>query len=87
MALFSSALLLSTVLSVVSGHMEITNPLPLRSKYDSRTPEGLKDYSMTSPLAADGSNYACKGYATPSAIANGWTTGTLTAGQSVRPRR
>lgn len=58
---FAALLLLLPLFCGVHGHMEITQPLPLRSKFDPRTPENLRDYSMTSPLAGDGSNYACKG--------------------------
>ncbi|KAK5998000.1 hypothetical protein PT974_00369 [Cladobotryum mycophilum] len=44
------------------GHMEMKSPPPLRSKFNPNTPESLKDYSMTSPLAASGSDFPCKGY-------------------------
>lgn len=42
--------------------MEMSWPYPLRSKFNPDTPEGMIDYSMTSPLEASGSNYPCKGY-------------------------
>ncbi|KAI9754684.1 MAG: hypothetical protein M4579_004589 [Chaenotheca gracillima] len=52
----------SALLTVVNAHVEMTWPYPIRSKYDPETPSNLIDYSMTSPLLADGSNYPCKGY-------------------------
>ncbi|KAH8703317.1 putative endoglucanase [Talaromyces proteolyticus] len=51
-------------IGVASAHMELDWPYPLRSKFDPNTPENLIDYSMTSPLDADGSNFPCKGYNT-----------------------
>lgn len=41
-------------IGVASAHMELNWPYPLRSKYDPNTPQDLIDYSMTSPLNADG---------------------------------
>ena len=46
----------------VSGHMEMSWPYPLRSKYNPANSYNIIDYSMTSPLDADGSNFPCKGY-------------------------
>jgi len=46
----------------VTAHLELTSPFPLHSKYNPNVPEASKDYSMTSPLATDGSQYPCKGY-------------------------
>jgi len=43
-------------------HMEISWPYPLRSKFNPATQQNDIDYSMTSPLNADGSNFPCKGY-------------------------
>ncbi|KAI9718636.1 MAG: hypothetical protein M1828_006644 [Chrysothrix sp. TS-e1954] len=60
--------LLSTVLALAGstlGHMEMQQPYALRSKYNPANKGGGGndvDYSMTSPLEADGSNYPCKGY-------------------------
>ena len=58
----SSMVLLVAFASLVSAHMEMTDPAPLRSKYNPNTDSNLIDYSMTSPLISDGSNYPCKGY-------------------------
>lgn len=46
-----------------SAHMELLWPPALRSKYNSLTPETSIDYSMNSPLIADGT-YPCKGFLT-----------------------
>ncbi|KAL2759524.1 hypothetical protein ACRALDRAFT_1060424 [Sodiomyces alcalophilus JCM 7366] len=45
---------------LVSSHMEISWPPPLRSKYNPFA-GGDIDYSMTSPLSASGSDFPCKG--------------------------
>ncbi|KAG5459956.1 MAG: hypothetical protein BJ554DRAFT_8061 [Olpidium bornovanus] len=42
--------------------MEMQSPAPRRSKYNPFTPPADVDWSMTSPLLADGSNFPCKGY-------------------------
>ncbi|KAL7909489.1 hypothetical protein GGI35DRAFT_384403 [Trichoderma velutinum] len=47
--------------AVVSGHMEMKNPPPFRSKYNPNSGSDI-DYSMTSPLSASGSDFPCKGY-------------------------
>ncbi|KAF2766141.1 hypothetical protein EJ03DRAFT_278771, partial [Teratosphaeria nubilosa] len=44
------------------AHMEMSWPYPFRSKYNPANDYSDIDYSMTSPLLADGSNYPCKGY-------------------------
>jgi len=44
------------------AHMEMSWPYPYRSKYDPKSNFATIDYSMTSPLAASGSNFPCKGY-------------------------
>jgi len=45
---------------LVHAHMEMMDPPALESKYNKHAVN--VDYSMTSPLIADGSNYPCKGY-------------------------
>jgi hypothetical protein len=40
--------------------MQLTQPLPINSKFDSLNAN--PDYSMTAPLNGDGSNFPCKGY-------------------------
>ena len=54
--------LLAAFAGLASAHIEMASPPPLRSKSNPNTPENLIDYSMTSPLISDGSNYPCKGY-------------------------
>lgn len=52
-----------TVLSVSGfaiAHMEMKNPPPLRSKFNKFTTNA--DYDMTSPMAANGANFPCKGH-------------------------
>jgi hypothetical protein len=58
--------------------MQMSSPYPINSPLNPATPEILKDYSYTSPLLPDGSNYPCKGYQTQSTSYN--TTATYTAG-------
>lgn len=77
-----TALCLATPL-LVSAHIEMVFPLPIRSKFDPQTIEANKDYSMTAPLFADGSNYPCKGYNTAAAIGSLSSTATLKAGSSL----
>ncbi|CAD0100491.1 unnamed protein product [Aureobasidium mustum] len=60
-----SVLVTGALLSLASqalGHMEMSWPYPLRSKYNPANSYNIIDYSMTSPLVADGSNFPCKGY-------------------------
>ncbi|KAL6881328.1 hypothetical protein J3F83DRAFT_50026 [Trichoderma novae-zelandiae] len=56
---FTSILALA---AMAQAHMEVSWPPVFRSKFNPRVPGALIDYSMTSPLNADGSNYPCKGY-------------------------
>src|SRR5271170_8136087 len=60
------------------AHMQMSNPYPINSPLNPATPEYLKDYSYTSPLLADGSNFPCKGYQLQSTSYN--TTATYSAG-------
>ena len=46
--------------ALATAHMEISQPAPLRSKFNDFTTD--VDYSMTSPLSQEGSNFPCKGY-------------------------
>ena len=65
------------LLSFVQAHVEMKNPIPFRSKF--LTPNGPNtDFSMTSPLNPDGSNFPCKGYQNDDLA----PTATLTAGGS-----
>ncbi|QUC23488.1 uncharacterized protein UV8b_07729 [Ustilaginoidea virens] len=57
----SSMLLLAALLAgLASAHMQMAYPPPLRSKHNPHS--AAVDYSMSSPLLADGSNFPCKGY-------------------------
>ncbi|KAK9894041.1 lytic polysaccharide monooxygenase [Cystobasidium minutum MCA 4210] len=53
----------------VNAHIEMISPPSLRSKSNTQYSQGsqemqnLIDYTNTAPLAFDGSNFACKGYA------------------------
>lgn len=48
--------------SSATAHMQMSEPLPIRSPLN-KDSKGKKDYSYTSPLSTDGSDYPCKGYA------------------------
>jgi hypothetical protein len=63
--------------TLVRGHVEMKNPLPFRSTFLVPQPANA-DFSMTSPLNADGSNFPCKGYQNDSLA----PTATLVAGSS-----
>lgn len=54
--------LLAALMGTATAHMEMRFPPPLNSKYNPHTDPSSIDYSMTSPLAQDGSDYPCKGY-------------------------
>ena len=65
MSRFLQSLIIASSLSrqiCTQAHMQIAYPYPLRSPLDPSVPVALKDYSMTSPLLADGSNFPCKQY-------------------------
>ncbi|KAJ2978967.1 hypothetical protein NQ176_g3529 [Zarea fungicola] len=51
---------LLAVLGVSHGHMQMSWPPALRSKFNPHTTD--IDYDMTAPLHADGSDFPCKGY-------------------------
>ncbi|KAF5989751.1 hypothetical protein FBULB1_596 [Fusarium bulbicola] len=63
------------------AHMEMTYPPPFKSKYNPYAGQDI-DYSMTSPLNADGSNFPCKGYNSLYGTAAGAPTATWQAGKS-----
>lgn len=63
------------------AHIQMTKPQPLKSTFNSYfASSGDVDYSMTSPLLPDGSDFPCKGYL-PSAAGSPAVT-TLKAGES-----
>ncbi|WVR09467.1 hypothetical protein IAU60_006534 [Kwoniella sp. DSM 27419] len=55
--------LLTSLLAAGSAmaHCQLAWPFPLHSPLNPKTPEAIKDYSMTSPLITSGT-YPCKGY-------------------------
>jgi hypothetical protein len=65
------------LLSFVHAHVEMKSPVPFRSKFLVPQPADA-DFSMTSPLNADGSNFPCKLYHHDDLA----TQATLTAGSS-----
>lgn len=73
---------LAAVASLVvpaNAHMEMSYPPPFRSKSNPHATE--IEYSMTSPLNADGSNYPCKGFLSDLNTPGGAVTAEWTAGQ------
>lgn len=58
--------------------MELSNPLPMRSRLDPQVPIAEVDYNLKSPLNSDGSNFPCHGYQNDRPIR---TSATYTAGQ------
>lgn len=73
--------LCSIILSIplASCHMEMSWPYPLRSKFNPQNNYTNIDYSMTTSLFADGSNFPCKGYQNDRPIQ---TTATYMAGST-----
>lgn len=61
MKTFAIAAILALI-STATAHMEMTNPPPIRSKYNPFTTN--IDYDMINPLDKSGSNFPCKGYHT-----------------------
>ncbi len=58
--------LLPTLLTLLTptptaAHMQLTYPPPLKSKFNPHTSPANIDYSLTSPLKGDGSDFPCKG--------------------------
>ncbi len=63
MATLRSLLLALAVLGTqTTAHMQLSYPPPLKSKSNPNTSPANIDYSMTSPLKTDGSDFPCKGY-------------------------
>ena len=66
--------------SLASAHMLLSYPPAFRYEGNPNVPQGSIDYSLTSPLEADGSNFPCKGYQSDLGSAAGasvvtWVTG------------
>ena len=66
---------------LASAHMEIRYPPPFRSKFNKFATN--IDYTNTAPLAADGSNYPCKGYHVDMGTAAGEVVDTWAPGARV----
>jgi hypothetical protein len=76
----SAALLFCyALLPFTSAHMEMSEPLPMRSRLDPLNTGSQVDYDLKSPLNAGGSNYPCHGYQNDRPIR---TTATYTAGKT-----
>lgn len=58
----TSTAFLAALTGTASAHMMLSFPAPLNSKYNPYAVSSKIDYSYTAPLAADGSDYPCKGY-------------------------
>jgi hypothetical protein len=68
--------------TLASAHMEMIYPPPFRSKVNDHAT--TKDFDMTSPLSADGSNFPCKGYHSDFGTPAGASTATFAPGQSYK---
>jgi hypothetical protein len=55
-------LFLPLLASTAMAHMEMKWPIPLRSRFNSELFAAQIDYNNISPLAANGSQFPCKGY-------------------------
>lgn len=60
--------------------MMLSYPAPLNSKYNPFADSGKIDYSYTAPLAADGSDYPCKGYQSDLGTPAGQSTASFAIG-------
>jgi hypothetical protein len=76
----ASAAILGMV-GLASAHMEMKDPPPFRSKFNSHTTD--IDYSMTNPLNRDGSDFPCKGYHNLIGTPQGASVANWTPGQSL----
>ncbi len=54
--------LCANILPLTSAHVQMSEPVPLRSSFHEQTYSGPRDYNMMAPLLSDGSDYPCKGY-------------------------
>lgn len=59
-----ACLFIASLIHISQAHMEMSWPYPINSNLDPTVDYSLKDYSYTSPLNGDGSNFPCKGYQT-----------------------
>ncbi|KFY67000.1 hypothetical protein V497_00600 [Pseudogymnoascus sp. VKM F-4516 (FW-969)] len=80
MKTFFTTFFLATMATSTFAHMEMSDPPPLRSKFNKNADPGSIDYSMTSPLDASGSDFACKGFLSDLETAGGASVATWAAG-------
>lgn len=80
LAFFPLAAALLLLAAPCTAHMELSSPPAIYSKSDPQTAEANKDYSMTSPLEKDGSNWPAKGRATKDIVDGIEPVATLVAG-------
>ncbi|KAF7547143.1 hypothetical protein G7Z17_g7940 [Cylindrodendrum hubeiense] len=71
---------LSNIIIGVLGHMQLSSPPPLRSRFNPYSGSDI-DYSMTSPLRSDGIDFPCKGYQQLLTTTKGTPVGTLEGGK------
>ncbi|KAJ0124612.1 spore coat protein sp96 precursor [Diaporthe amygdali] len=76
----TSTALLAALTGSASAHMMLSYPAPLNSKYNPFADSGKIDYSYTAPLAADGSDYPCKGYQSDLGTSAGQATASFAIG-------
>lgn len=66
--------------SAVNAHMALQWPYPFRASYNPYSDQSKIDYSLTSPLNPDGSNFPCKGYQSDLGSSAGQSVVTWNAG-------
>lgn len=79
---FTSLLSLLALGSAVNAHMALQWPQPFRASFNPHALQSNIDYSLTSPLNADGSNFPCKGYHSDLGTPGGASVVTWNAGGS-----
>jgi hypothetical protein len=77
---FTSILAALALGSAANAHMALQWPQPFRASYNPHSVPANIDYSLTSPLNADGSNFPCKGYQTDLGTPAGASVVTWNAG-------
>ncbi|GJN87905.1 hypothetical protein Rhopal_000860-T1 [Rhodotorula paludigena] len=80
-ALARTVFLLLASASTAKAHMELNSPYAIKSQFNKANVEPNIDWSMTSPLALDGSNWPAKGYATSATVDALEPVATLEAGK------
>lgn len=76
----TSTALVAALAGSASAHMMLSYPAPFNSKYNQFADSGKIDYSYTAPLAADGSDYPCKGYQSDLGTSAGQPTASFAVG-------